>query len=317
MKHSSENSDDYRDCMIRISNIFWFSALLLGFTSYIFSVTLNQDLSVEELLQNLKTKQYSGKPADLDLEEAGIDTVLSHLEKFSGFSFELSPDITPQSSIKGTYKYKQVPWDHIFAMILNEFDLEAVYKEGAVFIQPDKDNLMQIVRENQISTSGTSRVSLLLYLLPVLVLAGGVAGILLYKKRIQPGKISSRGIVIDPERADEIMKKVSYLFDVEKVYRKENINVQFLSEKLSIPSYQLSWVINKKMNETFSELVNSRRIEEVKKRLTSHQDADKTILEIAFDSGFNTKTSFNRVFKKLTNMTPSQYRKQSQLKKTG
>jgi YesN/AraC family two-component response regulator len=167
---------------------------------------------------------------------------------------------------------------------------------------------MQIVREDQIPTSGPSRVSPLFYLLLVLVLAGGVGGILLYKKRIQPRKISHRGIVIDPEKADEIMKKVAYLFDVEKVYRKENISVQFLSEKLSIPSYQLSWVINKKMNATFSELVNSFRVEEVKKRLTSHQDADKTILEIAFDSGFNTKTSFNRVFKKLTNMTPSQYR---------
>jgi AraC-like DNA-binding protein len=291
--------------------------LIIGSTSFSLSAAQNQDLSAERLLQNLKTERYSGKPIDLDLEEAGIDTVLSHLEKLSGLSFERSPDISPQSSIKRTYKYKQVPWDHILAMILNEYDLEAVFKEGAVFIQPNKDNLMRIVREDQLPTSGPSRVSPLIYFLLVLVLAGGAAGILLYKKRIQTGKISPRGFVIDPEKADEIMKKVSYLFDVEKIYRQENINVQLLSEKLSIPSYQLSWVINKKMNTTFSELVNSCRIEEVKKRLTSHLDADKTILEIAFDSGFNTKTSFNRVFKKLTNKTPSQYRKQFLLKKTG
>jgi AraC-like DNA-binding protein len=56
-------------------------------------------------------------------------------------------------------------------------------------------------------------------------------------------------------------------------------------------------------------LVNSYRVEDVKKRLASYQEADKTILDIAFDAGFNTKTSFNRVFKKLTRMTPSQYRR--------
>jgi AraC-like DNA-binding protein len=62
-------------------------------------------------------------------------------------------------------------------------------------------------------------------------------------------------------------------------------------------------------------LVNTYRVEEVKKRLASLQDKDKTILNIAFDAGFNTKTSFNRVFKKFTRMTPSQYRKRYMPKK--
>jgi AraC-like DNA-binding protein len=174
---------------------------------------------------------------------------------------------------------------------------------------------MQIVREDQIQASRSSRVSLLLYLLPLFMLAAGAAGILMYKKRIRPGKTSLREFAIDPDKAEEIIKKVTYLFDLEKVYRMDNISVQSLSKKLSVPPYQLSWVINKKMNVTFSELVNTYRIEEVKKRLTSPQDEDKTILDIAFDSGFNTKTSFNRVFKKITKLTPSQYRNQSLQKK--
>jgi AraC-like DNA-binding protein len=175
-------------------------------------------------------------------------------------------------------------------------------------VQLKEDNMLEIIREDQLQTHGSSHIPALLYFLIVLVLFCGTTGYLLHRNRHKTRKERSGGLVIERDKADEITKKVTYLFDVEKVFRKEDVSVQSISEKLSIPSYQLSWVINKKMNATFSELVNSYRIEEVKKRLASSLDMDKTILEIAFDAGFNTKTSFNRVFKKLTKMTPSQYR---------
>jgi AraC-like DNA-binding protein len=187
--------------------------------------------------------------------------------------------------------------------------------EGGIYIQPIEANQMQLIREDQLPKRGSSRITPLLYILACLVLAGVISGMFLYQKRLKAGRTSSRGFVIDPDKADEIIKRLTYLFDVEKVYRKEDVSVQSISKKLSIPSYQLSWIINKKMNVTFSGLVNTYRVEDVKKRLASSQDGDKTILEIAFDAGFNTKTSFNRVFKKLTKMTPSQYRKQIQKKR--
>jgi AraC-like DNA-binding protein len=271
-------------------------------------VAIGQDMSVEELLNNLKTDSYSGKSVDLDLEDVGIETLFSRLEKFSGLSLELSPDIPVQFSAKKTYRFKQVPWDRILSLILREFHLEAIPMDGAVYIQSIEDNLMRIIREDQLQTRGAFRIPSLFYFLAVLVLLGGTTGFLLHRKRQKSEQTSSGGFVIDPDKADEIMKRVTYLFEVEKIYRKEEISLQTLSEKLSIPSYQLSWIINKKMNITFSGLVNSYRVEEVKKRLASSQDDGKTILDIAFDAGFNTKTSFNRVFKNLTRMTPSQYR---------
>ena len=288
--------------------LFFFCVCALVLSNLVLSVAQIQDISADELLNNLKTERYSGKLIDLDLEDVGIETLISHIEKSSGLSFELNPSVPPQSLVKGTYRYHQVPWDQIFALVLKEFGLEAVLDDGTVYIQPKEDNLMQIVREDQFQKPGSFRISSLLYILIILVLAGGTARFFLCRKRLKAGKASSGGFVIDPDIADEIMKKVTYLFDVEKVFRKEDISLQSLSEELSIPSYQLSWILNKKMNVTFSELVNSYRVEEVKKRLDSSQDTDKTILDIAFDAGFNTKTSFNRVFKKLTRMTPSQYR---------
>ena len=59
-------------------------------------------MPIEELLNNLKTEHYSGKPIDLDLEKVGIETLFSRLEKSSGLSLELSPNIPMQSEIKVT-----------------------------------------------------------------------------------------------------------------------------------------------------------------------------------------------------------------------
>ncbi len=270
---------------------------------------LGQDMPVERLFNNLRTGQYSGKLIDLDLEKANIDTLIAHLEKVSGISFELSSKISSKALGKRDYSLKQVPWDRILSLILEEFNLEATLKNGAVYIQKKEDSLVRIVREDQYQTPGSPHIPPFFFFLAALVLAGGASGFLLYRIRIKTKASSARELVTDPDKADEIMKKLTYLFDVEKVYRKEDISLQILSEELSIPSYQLSWIINKKMKITFSGLVSSYRVEEVKKRLSSSQEADKTILDIAFDAGFNTKTSFNRVFKKLTRMTPSQYRR--------
>jgi AraC-like DNA-binding protein len=288
---------------------------VLGFLGFVSLFSLGQGMSVEELLHNLKTENYSGMPIDIDLKNAGIKKLFSHLEKFSGLSFELSPNIPFQSLANRAYSFKQVPWDRILSLILREFNLEAIPMDGSVYVQPKKDKMLQVIKEDQLQSLGSSRIPPLLYILAVFVLIGGITGFLYYRKRQKAGTTSTGGFVIESEKADEILKKVTYLFDVEKIYRKEDLSVQSISEKLSIPAYQLSWIINKRMNVTFSGLVNSYRVEEVKKGLASSQDGDKTILEIAFDAGFNTKTSFNRVFKKLTKMTPSQYRKQFQKKR--
>jgi len=95
---------------------------------------------------------------------------------------------------------------------------------------------------------------------------------------------------------------------MEKIYQDQTLTLNTLAERLAVPSYQLSWVINTKIGKTFSDLLNHHRIEEVKKRLTDSKDNEKTILEIAFDAGFNTKSSFNKTFEALTGKTPRDYR---------
>jgi AraC-like DNA-binding protein len=64
------------------------------------------------------------------------------------------------------------------------------------------------------------------------------------------------------------------------------------------------------LGKNFNDLINGFRIEEVKTRLKAPGEAGRSVLEIAFDCGFNSKTSFNRTFKKFTGMTPSNFRRE-------
>ncbi|MCP5109156.1 MAG: helix-turn-helix domain-containing protein [bacterium] len=134
-------------------------------------------------------------------------------------------------------------------------------------------------------------------------------GFFLYKKRPfeKPGE-KYKGSSLEPQYADECIKKLKRLMKVEKIYRDADLSLQVLAEKSSISTHLLSRILNDKLNKNFSEFVNSYRVEEAKKILAGPDGADKKIITVAFDVGFNTKVAFYNAFKKYTGMTPSQYR---------
>jgi len=96
----------------------------------------------------------------------------------------------------------------------------------------------------------------------------------------------------------------------EKPYRNSNIRLDDIAQALDIPSHHLSQVINQLLNVNFNEFINAYRVEEVKQRLLNPSHAHLNILALAFDAGFNSKTSFNRIFKQFTGKTPSLYKSQ-------
>lgn len=93
----------------------------------------------------------------------------------------------------------------------------------------------------------------------------------------------------------------------EKPYLDRELTIYDLSTQLKIPRHILSEVINEHMGKNFYNLVNDYRVEEVKKRLENPEFKQLTILAIAYDSGFNSKSSFNTIFKEKTGFTPSEY----------
>jgi AraC-like DNA-binding protein len=101
-----------------------------------------------------------------------------------------------------------------------------------------------------------------------------------------------------------------------KPYLDSNFSIKDLSDALSIPTYRVSKAINQEMGCNFFQLVNRFRVEAVKQVLDDSTQRHQKLLAIAFDAGFNSKATFNAIFKKHTGMTPSQYKNRRPSKKT-
>jgi len=95
----------------------------------------------------------------------------------------------------------------------------------------------------------------------------------------------------------------------EKAYLNSELRILDIAIDFNQPVHILSHVINTQLNQNFYDFVNRFRIEEAKVRLLDSKYKDLTITAIAFDCGFNSKSTFNRLFKKYTDITPTQYKK--------
>ncbi|MCE7993360.1 MAG: AraC family transcriptional regulator [Roseivirga sp.] len=110
------------------------------------------------------------------------------------------------------------------------------------------------------------------------------------------------------ESQQEIKSRLESYFQSEKPYLNEELRLDDIATALSIPAYQLSEVINESFGKNFFEFTNSYRVEEAKRLLGNPQYSNLKILAVAFDAGFGNKATFNRVFKKNTGLTPSQFK---------
>lgn len=95
----------------------------------------------------------------------------------------------------------------------------------------------------------------------------------------------------------------------QKLYLNPNLSFERLAEQMQVPSKDLSTVINRHFNVNFYEYINGYRIEEAKQQLEDPLNNSKNINDIFYDAGFNSKSVYNTLFKKIFYMTPSQYRK--------
>jgi AraC-like DNA-binding protein len=117
--------------------------------------------------------------------------------------------------------------------------------------------------------------------------------------------------VLSDERLVDVKSRLNDLITNEELYLDLELSLGKLAKRLEISSHQLSYVINKGYNQNFYSFVNKFRIEKAKKLLLRKELDKYSIVGIAFESGFNSKTTFNTLFKKITGMTPSEYKKRS------
>jgi len=123
------------------------------------------------------------------------------------------------------------------------------------------------------------------------------------------GRFSNGFAGIDPVRSEQTKERLLEKMENEKVFLDPDLSITTLAKHVRVAPKQLSTVINQDLRTNFYDLVNRYRIDECVHRLHSLDAERKTLLEIAYDVGFNSKSTFNLAFKKQLNMTPSEYRR--------
>jgi AraC-like DNA-binding protein len=109
-------------------------------------------------------------------------------------------------------------------------------------------------------------------------------------------------------KISEIVSRISDAMQNEELYQQPELTLQNLADQIKIPPYQVSQAINEGMHKNFYDLVNGYRVDEAKRLLVDVKNRNYTILSVGFEAGFNSKTTFNTVFKKFTGLTPTEYR---------
>lgn len=121
--------------------------------------------------------------------------------------------------------------------------------------------------------------------------------------------VSTEGSVREGSEAElePWISKVLLALTTDKVYQEPELTLTGLARRLQTNASVLSKIANKGFGVSFNDLINRYRVEAVKKALREGEHLRQTLLGIALDCGFNSKTTFNRVFKKHTGVSPKEY----------
>jgi AraC-like DNA-binding protein len=117
---------------------------------------------------------------------------------------------------------------------------------------------------------------------------------------------------LSADAAAQYKEMILRVMERDKLYRQSDLTLSQLAQSIHVSPHNLSEVINMQLGKTFYDLVNEYRIGEVKDALRDPSKNHLKILALAFDAGFNSKASFNTIFKQLTHTTPSEFRRTAQ-----
>ena len=109
------------------------------------------------------------------------------------------------------------------------------------------------------------------------------------------------------EASEKLHQSLIKLMAEQAPFRKPDLSINDLASQLGVHPNYLSQIINQKEKKNFYDFVNTYRIEEFKRLIAMPRFQAYTLLSLAYDCGFSSKSSFNRYFKKATGQTPSEY----------
>lgn len=114
---------------------------------------------------------------------------------------------------------------------------------------------------------------------------------------------------LQEEEIAVVQDQLNELLTVKKIFKNQDLTLEYLAFQIPTTSHTLSRIINEYYNQSFTDLINTFRINEFIKRV-KEEEQETQFLQLAFEVGFNSKPTFNRVFKKLKGTTPREYFKE-------
>jgi AraC-like DNA-binding protein len=145
----------------------------------------------------------------------------------------------------------------------------------------------------------------------VVVLVHTLGYMVIARRSLQDGFAKPRTTSLNDDEIQHISKKIKAWLKLEKQYLDPDISLDTMSQSLDLPRNKVSDILNVGLGGNFYYVINSYRIEAFKHLAKLPENSKKSVLELAFACGFNSKAAFYRAFKTLEGMTPTQYRQDS------
>lgn len=130
-----------------------------------------------------------------------------------------------------------------------------------------------------------------------------------HMQSLQKAKIEPQLAITTLDAHVSLLEKVQTGIFLHKLYLNQSLTIEEFSKEIDAPYREVSSLINKHFNTNFFEFINFHRIEEAKRMLSDPTYSQLSILEILHESGFNSKSAFQRFFKRLTGISPREYRR--------
>ena len=134
---------------------------------------------------------------------------------------------------------------------------------------------------------------------------------ILYKKTNPKIQTTQKTPLLDDETAIRYSEQLINFLEKEKPYLNPTLSLRELAALLEFHPNKLSWLLNEKLGKKFNEFINHYRLEHFKQLAKNPENHNISIIGLAYESGFNSKTVFNTFFKKEEGITPNDYLKKT------